>query len=230
MSEKWDHHFLNIALMHAIMSKDPNTQYGAVIVGPDREVRSSGFNGFPRGIADTPDRLEDRTIKNELMIHAELNAILNATRSGTSLTGCTLYFAGTDSSGTIWGGVPCTRCTLHCLQTGIVEIVSYPWKSGESNWTADNTKARSYLCEADTITYREVPLPLQNFDEELALQYTVLCGRIKHLESIQQSMMKSTIEHYHRPPLFKETDLVSYEEMVTTLRNEARAMYRRMGK
>lgn len=51
---RWDRHFITLALENARMSKDPATQAGAVIVGPDREVRSMGYNGLPRGIADTP--------------------------------------------------------------------------------------------------------------------------------------------------------------------------------
>lgn len=57
---RWDRHFLRLAAEHARMSKDPSTKVGAVIVGPDREIRSAGFNGFPRGIEDTDERLHDR--------------------------------------------------------------------------------------------------------------------------------------------------------------------------
>ena len=74
MSERWDRYFLDLALLNAQMSKDPSTKVGAVIVGPDREVRSMGFNGFPRGIADTRERLECREVKLDLVVHAEMNA------------------------------------------------------------------------------------------------------------------------------------------------------------
>lgn len=103
MSERWDRHFLELALVNARMSKDPKTKVGAVIVGPDREVRAMGFNGFPRGIADTPARLEDRDLKLKLVVHAEMNAILNAVRVGVSVKGCTLYLAATDASGAVLG-------------------------------------------------------------------------------------------------------------------------------
>ena len=79
---RWDRHFIEMAVLCAGMSKDPRTRVGAVIIGPDREVRSTGFNGFPRGISDTYERLHDKTEKLRLVVHAEVNAILNAARVG----------------------------------------------------------------------------------------------------------------------------------------------------
>src|SRR5579859_3468217 len=101
MSERWDKHFINLALENAKMSKDPSTRVGAVIVGPDREVRSMGFNGLPRGIVDTYERLHDRNKKLEIVVHGEMNAVLNATRVGVSVKGCTLYLACTDDDGLV---------------------------------------------------------------------------------------------------------------------------------
>lgn len=158
MTARWDNYYLRQCLVHARMSKDPNTKVGAVIVGPDLEVRATGYNGFPRGIADTPERLADRAVKNKLMVHAECNAILNAARIGTPLKGCTMYLACTDDSGIVWSGPPCIACTLAVIQAGIVEIVGYPFKSGPSKWREEIEEARKLLDEAG-IHYREVPLP-----------------------------------------------------------------------
>lgn len=93
MSERWDNHFLGMALYHSKLSKDPSTRVGSVIIGPDREILSAGFNGFPRGIADTHERLHDRDMKLKLVVHAEMNALLAAARTGMRLKGCTLYEA-----------------------------------------------------------------------------------------------------------------------------------------
>ena len=87
MSEKWDKRFLALASHIAGWSKDPSTQVGCVVVGPDREIRSTGFNGFPRGIEDSIARLENRELKYPLICHAEENAIMHATRIGISLKG-----------------------------------------------------------------------------------------------------------------------------------------------
>jgi dCMP deaminase len=155
MSERWDQHFLQLAIDHARMSKDPSTHVGAVIVGPDREIRSMGFNGFPRGIRDTPERLNDREAKLRIIVHAETNAILNAARVGIPTKGCTLYLAATDKTGAIWGGAPCTRCTVEVIQAGIVEVVTRPFKDVPSRWSGDIAFAEALLKEAG-VSYREI--------------------------------------------------------------------------
>lgn len=155
MTDRWDRHFLNLAAEHARMSKDPNTRVGSIIVGPDREIVSAGFNGFPRGIADSAERLADRETKLAMVVHAEMNAVLAAARIGVRLKGCMLYLAATDDTGMVWGGPPCTRCTVEVIQAGIAEIVSWPFKDGSSKWKADVERARHLLVEAGVI-YREV--------------------------------------------------------------------------
>ena len=157
MNERWDRHFLGLSLYHSRLSKDPNTKGGSVIIGPDRELLSAGFNGFPRGIADTPERLNDRDTKLKLVVHAEMNALLAAARTGMRLKGCKLYLAATDDTGMVWGGPPCTRCTVEIIQVGISEIVSYPVKSAPSRWHGDLMLARSLIEEAG-ILYRELPI------------------------------------------------------------------------
>jgi dCMP deaminase len=158
MSDRWDLGFLNLALAWARFSKDPSTQVGALIVGPDREPRTAGFNGFPRGIADTQERLRNRETKLRIIVHAERNAICNAARCGISLNGCTLYLAATDESGLVWGGPPCTACTIELIQAGITSIVSYVQKSVPSRWHEDLAFSRELLSEAG-IPLREVLPP-----------------------------------------------------------------------
>lgn len=155
MTQRWDNHFLAIAKECSRMSKDPSTRVGAVIVGPDREVRSTGFNGFPRGIADTAERLINREEKLKLVVHAEMNAILNAARFGAPLKGCSLYLVATDDSGETWGGPPCSRCTVEVIQSGISKIVSLPKKSVPSRWH-DDLKLSELLLKEACIQYREV--------------------------------------------------------------------------
>jgi dCMP deaminase len=92
--------------------------------------------------------------KLRLIVHAEVNAILNAARVGVSLKGCTLYLACTDDSGAVWGGRPCTRCSLDVIQAGIVKVVSLPFKVGASTWAADVAAAGELLREAG-VQYRE---------------------------------------------------------------------------
>lgn len=155
MTSRWDDHFLRMAEEQTRMSKDPNTRVGAVIVGPNREVRSTGFNGFPRLICDSPERLNDRDMKLRLVVHAEMNAVLAAARVGIPLAGCSLYLAATDDTGTVWGGPPCVRCTVEMIQAGIKTVVSRPKKAVPSRWHADLLLAGDLLAEAG-VDYREV--------------------------------------------------------------------------
>ena len=111
----WDKRFLQLAKHISEWSKDPSTQVGCVVVGPDRELRSTGFNGLPRGIEDNEQRLNNREIKYPLICHAEENAIMHAARIGMSLKDCTAYVT--------WP--PCTRCARSLNQAGISTIV-YP--------------------------------------------------------------------------------------------------------
>jgi len=115
MTSKWDLRFIGLAQHISTWSKDPSTKVGCVVVGEDREIRSTGFNGFPRGINDDEERLMDREKKYPLICHAEENAIMHAARIGVSLKDSTAYVT--------WP--PCSRCARSLIQAGIIEIV-YP--------------------------------------------------------------------------------------------------------
>ena len=109
----WDEYYLNICKVVAERSKDVNTQIGCVIAGPNREIRSTGYNSFPRGIRDdVPERME-RPAKYLWIEHAERNAICNAARAGTATEGCTIYVEI----------MPCMDCARAVVQAGIIEVV-----------------------------------------------------------------------------------------------------------
>ena len=138
MSGKWDQRFLKLAEHISGWSKDPSTKVGCVVVGEDREIRSTGFNGFPRGIADDMERLSDREQKYPLICHAEENAIMHAARIGLSLKGCTAYVT--------WP--PCTRCARSLIQAGVIEVV-YPQESEvPERWMADFEMSTQMMGEA----------------------------------------------------------------------------------
>lgn len=94
-------------------SKDPNTKVGAVAVGSKGQILSQGFNGFPRGILDSDDRLNDRETKYKFVVHAEMNVIYNATYSGVSLDGAKLY---------VYGLPVCSECAKGIIQVGVKEV------------------------------------------------------------------------------------------------------------
>ncbi len=133
----WDSHYLDAARFFAKKSKDPSTKVGCVIVGPDREIRSTGYNGFPRGIQDRKDRLTDREIKYKYICHAEENAILNAARIGVALKGCTSYCP--------W--MSCSKCARALINVGIVEVV-YTDNPVPERWQEDFDLATSMFEEA----------------------------------------------------------------------------------
>ena len=139
MMTDWDKRFLKLAKHISEWSKDPSTQVGCVVVGPDREIRSTGFNGLPRGIEDNDERLNDREIKYPLICHAEENAIMHAARIGISLKDCTAYVT--------WP--PCTRCARSLIQAGISTII-YPENTEiPERWITDFNLSLNMLKEAN---------------------------------------------------------------------------------
>ena len=110
----WDDYFMGLAHLSAMRSKDPSTQVGACIVGDDNRILSIGYNGAPNGFHDDEFPWE-RTgefldTKYPYVVHAEPNAILNAT---SDLTNATLYV-------TLF---PCNECAKLIIQSGIKEVI-----------------------------------------------------------------------------------------------------------
>ena len=146
---EWDHFFLEMATLIAKKSKDNSMGVGCVIVGPDNEVRSTGYNGFPRKIEYSKVRME-RPEKYIWTEHAERNAVFNAARVGIPLDGCRAYIACVPQER---GGIaPCADCTRALIQSGITEIIEYKTKQnkedGERTWVAGQLKAIDMLNEA----------------------------------------------------------------------------------
>ena len=140
----WDNYFLEIADVVRRKSKDTSTKCGAVIVGPDKQIVSTGFNGFPRGIDEIDPKRWERPIKYQFVEHAERNAIYNAARSGISLLACTLYLFGMGPPTS-----PCTECAKAVIQSGIGRIVGRSYKAVPGKWADDFSFACTLLEEAD---------------------------------------------------------------------------------
>jgi len=111
MTMAWYDYFMGFARHAASKSKDPSTQVGAVAVGPDGEIRATGYNGLPRGVEDRPERME-RPAKYLWTSHAEENLVAHAARVGVSLKGCTVYVTH----------YPCSRCARSLIQAGVSRI------------------------------------------------------------------------------------------------------------
>lgn len=79
--ERWDLRGMSMARLVAEWSKDPSTKVGACLFNSDNTVAGVGYNGFPRGVEDTEERLQNRDLKYPIIVHAELNALFNSTLS-----------------------------------------------------------------------------------------------------------------------------------------------------
>lgn len=110
----WPTYLMGFAQHAARKSKD-STQVGAALVGPEGEVRLTGFNGPPKGVLDLPDRRE-RPRKYLFAAHAEQNLIAFAAREGIRTAGCTVYVTH----------YPCSACSRTLIQAGIAKVVIGP--------------------------------------------------------------------------------------------------------
>lgn len=138
METKWQARFLALTKEIASWSKDSGTKVGSVIVRPDRTICSVGFNGFPRGIEDSPSAIANRDTKLLRTIHAELNAILSAKEA---LNGYSIF---------VWPFQPCSQCAAAIIQSGIKDVYC-PFTDHLSNdrWSESFKNALQMLDEAN---------------------------------------------------------------------------------
>jgi len=126
-----------MAKLVSTWSKDPSTKVGSVIVDSDNTVISVGFNGLPRRIQDTDQRLNNRDIKLKMIIHAEINAIITAKRP---LNGTTIY---------TYPFMSCSQCAGMIIQSGICRHISY--KTNNERWKDSFDLALEMFDEARVI-------------------------------------------------------------------------------
>ncbi len=114
----WDTKMMGLAEHVAQWSKDPSTKVGAVLVDPCFRVVSVGYNGFPRNVEDTTERYNDRETKYGFVVHAEINAILNAVDISRARSIYTTLF-------------PCRECAKAIIQAGIREVFYKEYRKDE---------------------------------------------------------------------------------------------------
>ena len=129
---KWNLRYLELALEVATWSKDPDKQVGAVCVSPDKRSIVVGYNGFPRGIADSEELLNNKELKNKLMVHAEANCIVN---SNHSVNGWTMHVTK----------APCVDCAKLLINARVKRIVC---PNPRGNWKDEQLMAIGLLTEA----------------------------------------------------------------------------------
>ena len=138
LSNKWDYRFLDLAQLISTWSKDPSKQIGAVAIGDKRQILAQGYNGFPRGVIDSEDLYADRQRKYELVVHAEMNVIYNASYNGVSLDGSTLY---------VHGLPVCSECAKAVIQVGIKNVIMRK-QVPEERWLDSWTRTKAMFKEA----------------------------------------------------------------------------------
>lgn len=138
----WENRFMALAAHIAAWSKDPSTKVGCVVVGPDNEIRSTGYNGLPRGIVDDPMRME-RPAKYLWTSHAEENAVAHAARIGVGLKGCTVYVTH----------CPCSRCARSLIQAGVKRVV---WSTGQTSMPPEEYEVALAMFEEASVLTREI--------------------------------------------------------------------------
>lgn len=139
----WEEYFMGVASLSAQRSKDPNTQVGACIVNDQKRIISIGYNGFPKGASDDVFPWDNKgdllNSKYAFVVHAEANAILNATSSVNNATVYVTLF-------------PCHECTKLIIQSGIKEIVFADNKYANT----DSNKAAIKMLDAAGVKYRQI--------------------------------------------------------------------------
>lgn len=109
MRESWEKWYLSIAHQAASRSRDPSTKVGCVVARRNNTIVAVGYNDFPRGVLNLPERYEHRPTKYALTVHAERNALdqIYEDASGHSIY-CTHH--------------PCNECAKSIIQRGIARV------------------------------------------------------------------------------------------------------------
>jgi dCMP deaminase len=122
--DKWDRRYFGLAKRVANWSKDPKAKVGAVLLNRQGWPIALGYNGFPAGIEDDIDKLADAELKQQMVVHAEENALICA---GTRARGGTMY---------VFGKPICPRCAVSIIQAGVKRVAGIqpdPAKNPESD-------------------------------------------------------------------------------------------------
>jgi dCMP deaminase len=117
----WNQYFMQICAVVARRSTCTRATVGAVIVR-DRIILATGYNGSPSGMphcseagclvysSTTPDgETEENCFRT---IHAEINAIAQAAKTGVSILGSDIYITHS----------PCIQCLKVLINTGIGRV------------------------------------------------------------------------------------------------------------
>ncbi|KXH49571.1 cytidine and deoxycytidylate deaminase zinc-binding region [Colletotrichum nymphaeae SA-01] len=153
----WDAYFMSLAELASLRSNCMKRRVGAVLVGREKRVISTGYNGTPRGLQNCSDGGCSRCNSGNssgvglatcLCIHAEENALLEAGRERIR-EGAVLYC----------DTCPCLTCSIKICQVGIDEVVYAHGYSMDTETAAvfrqAGVKLRQYIPPANGLIHLE---------------------------------------------------------------------------
>ena len=183
--DKWVRRYLRLASEVAGRSKDPSTKIGAVIADNQGRVVALGYNGFPRNIEDAEEKLALRELKYEMVVHAEVNAVLIA---GRSTAGGTVYVHGLPI---------CPRCASVLIQAGITRAVAKAPRSGtDRKWDKDGFIALDMFKEAKIVFD-----PVDDASEPRAIGQVVPAAAVSRARAPSRPGVYAQDASHHRCPL-----------------------------
>jgi len=135
MKANWKKRMMDMAWHVSTWSKDNSTKVGCVITDEENTIKSLGYNGHPRNLNDEVKERNERPEKYMYVVHAEINAIVNATRNGVSLKDSIMYCTY----------FPCNECAKAIINSGIKAVVTYEPDFGDERW------GKSFRCSSEML-------------------------------------------------------------------------------
>jgi dCMP deaminase len=111
----WDEYFLKLAMLASERATCPRMHCGCVLV-KDRFVLATGYNGSLPGQPHCEDDgcliVDNHCVRTN---HAEINALVQATKHGVNIVGSTAYITN----------MSCTTCAKALIAAGIKRVVVF---------------------------------------------------------------------------------------------------------
>lgn len=142
--EDWDTYFMGFAIRAASRATCPRGSVGCVFVR-NRDIISTGYNGSISGTEHCNEVPEDEHVVNghcDVVLHAEINAIIRAARTGVSLLGSEVYITHR----------PCWPCAKALLNVGVTKIIFF------SNYRSEDPAAKKVerYCAKKNVTLMQL--------------------------------------------------------------------------
>ncbi|HAT49462.1 MAG: deoxycytidylate deaminase [Nitrospirae bacterium] len=153
-SADWADRYLQLASFVSQWSKDPKAKVGAVLLDRNNWVVALGYNGFPKGVEDNIEKLKNEKDKNNMVVHAEQNALICA---GPRADGGSIY---------VFKKPVCSRCAVLIIQAGIKKVVALK-PDPENNKGEDGEPSDSHTSGIISVAmFREAGICLELIEEK----------------------------------------------------------------